>query len=205
MISGKRLLPAPHGQLEAIHQGRGRDRAAVVLHPHPLYGGTMHNPVAYAAAHGLDDAGYETLRINFRGVGESSGRYDEGRGELEDASLALDVLLSERTEKPGALLVAGYSFGAATALRLAHRDPRVTGVIAIATPVAMLDAAVLAPSDRPRLFVHGENDDLAPLAQLRERLGPEASDEIVVLPTDHFFGGETDSLRERIRDWAARR
>jgi uncharacterized protein len=202
MISGKRLLPAAHGQLEAIHQGRGRDRVALVLHPHPLYGGTMHNPVVYAAAHGLDDAGYEALRINFRGVGESTGTYDEGRGELEDAATALDFLLSERTEKPRELLVAGYSFGAATALRLAHRDPRITRVIVIATPVAMGEAEMLAPSDRPRLFAHGEHDELAPLAQLRERLPPSATDEVVVLPTDHFFGGETDALRERIRDWA---
>jgi alpha/beta superfamily hydrolase len=204
MISGKRLLPVAHGRLEAIHQGRGRDRTALVLHPHPLYGGTMHNPVVYAAAHGLDDAGYETLRINFRGVGESTGTYDEGRGELEDATTALDLLLSERTEKPRELLVAGYSFGAATALRLAYRDPRLTGVIAIATPVAMLDAAVLAPSERPRLFLHGEHDDLAPLAVLREQLAPGTADEIQVLPTDHFFAGETDPLRERVRSWAQR-
>jgi uncharacterized protein len=162
----------------------------------------MHNPVVYAAAHGLDDAAYETLRINFRGVGESTGRYDDGRGELEDAATALDALLSERAEEPREVLVAGYSFGASTALRLAHRDPRITRVIAIATPVAMLEAEVLAALGSPRLFVHGEHDDLAPLAQLRERLPSSATDEIVVLPTDHFFGAETDTLRERIRDWA---
>ena len=121
-----------------------------------------------------------------------------------NAATALDLLLSERTEKPRELLVAGYSFGASTALRLAHRDPRLTGVIAIATPVAMLDDAVLAPSDRPRLFLHGDRDDLAPLALLRERLAPGAIDEIQVLPTDHFFGGETDSMRERVRTWAER-
>lgn len=164
----------------------------------------MHNPVVYAAAHGLADADYETLRINFRGVGESTGRYDDGRGELDDATTALDALLAERTDEPREILVAGYSFGAATALRLAHRDPRITRVVAIATPVAMLDADVLVSSGRPRLFVHGESDDLAPLAQLRERLTQSAADELVVLPTDHFFGGETDDLRDRVRDWAKR-
>jgi uncharacterized protein len=202
VISGKRHLPVPHGQLEAIHQGKGRDRVALVLHPHPLYGGTMHNPVVYAAAHGLAEAGYETLRINFRGVGESTGEHDEGRGEVEDARAALDFLLADRAEPPAEVLVAGYSFGAAVALRLALSDPRVTRVIAIATPVSMVDEAALGSGRCPRLFLHGEHDDLAPLARLRERLGGAAADEVKTLPTDHFFGGETDRLRELVRDAA---
>jgi alpha/beta superfamily hydrolase len=202
VISGKRFIPAPHGRLEAIHQGQGRDRVAVVLHPHPLYGGTMHNPVVYAAAHGLDDAGFETLRINFRGVGESTGEHDEGRGEVEDARAALDFLLAARADAPAEVVVAGYSFGAAVALRLASSDPRVTRVIAIATPASTAGDAALASAGVPRLFLHGERDELAPLARLRERL-PAGADEIRTLSTDHFFSGETDRLRELVRDWAA--
>jgi alpha/beta superfamily hydrolase len=205
VIAGRRLLPAPHGQIEAIHQGAGRDRVALVLHPHPLYGGTMHNPVVYAAAHGLADAGFETLRINFRGVGESTGRHDEGRGELDDARIGLEELLSARADPPAEVVVAGYSFGAAVALRLAHADSRVTRVIAIATPASMLDEAVLGSPRCPRLFLHGEHDDLAPLEGLRERLAKcGAGDEIRTLPTDHFFAGETDRLREIVRDAVTR-
>jgi alpha/beta superfamily hydrolase len=200
VVSGKRSIPAPHGELEAIHQGKDRDRVALVLHPHPLYGGTMHNPVVYAAAHGLDDAGFETLRINFRGVGESTGRHDGGRGEVEDARVALDFLLAGRSEPPREVLLAGYSFGAAVALRLAHVDPRVTRVIAIATPATLVDEAALSATRYGRIFVHGEHDDLAPLDRLRERLGgSDASDPILTLPTDHFFSGESDRLRELVR------
>lgn len=203
MISGKCFVPAPHGRLEAILKGEGRDRAALLLHPHPLYGGTMHNPVVYAAAHGLDEAGFETLRINFRGVGESTGSYDEGRGELEDARTALDFLLARHASPPERLVVAGFSFGAVVALRLARGDARVGRVVAIATPAERLDAADLASDGRPRLFLHGEHDDLAPLAALRERLGaPAASDQVQVLAADHFFAGQDEAIRERVRDWA---
>jgi alpha/beta superfamily hydrolase len=203
VISGKRFLAAPHGRLEAIHHGKGRDRVALVLHPHPLYGGTMHNPVVYATAHGLAEAGFETLRINFRGVGESTGRHDEGRGEVEDARIGLDFLLEGREERPRVVLVAGYSFGAAVALRLAHDDLRVDRVIAIATPSAMVDDEALASSRCPRLFLHGEHDDLAPLDRLRERLAGGGGDVIRTLPTDHFFSGEADRLRDLVREAAA--
>jgi hypothetical protein len=166
----------------------------------------MHNPVVYAAAHGLAEAGYETLRINFRGVGESTGQHDQGRGEVEDVRIALDFLLDGRAEPPTEVLVAGYSFGAAVALRLAHIDSRITWAIAIATPSSMVDDATLRSRRCPRLFLHGEHDDLAPLAQLRERLdGTHGGDQIQTLPTDHFFSGEADHLREMIQEAGSRR
>src|SRR5215470_4320315 len=94
--AGNLFIPAPHGQLEAIYRPTHdrAERVALVLHPHPLYGGTMHNKVVYHTAKTLDDAGFATLRFNFRGVGASSGGHDHGRGEVDDARLALDFLLA---------------------------------------------------------------------------------------------------------------
>lgn len=165
----------------------------------------MHHPVVYAAAHGLGDAGCETLRIAFRGVGESTGDYDEGRGELEDARTALEFLFAQRAERPAVVVAAGYSFGAMIALRLARQDRRITHVVAIATPAERLAPEDLVSDGRPRLFVHGDADELAPLAGLRERLGaPVATDEIRVLAADHFFVGLGDQIRGNIREWLDR-
>lgn len=200
MIAGACTVPAPHGQLEAIHRpGADGTRVALVLHPHPLYGGTMHNPVVFHAERALREAGFSTLRINFRGVGASSGRHDGGRGEVEDARAALDFLLAEH---PGAtdVAVAGFSFGSAVALRLAKEDPRVGRTIAIGTPVAMFDASALAADGRPRLFVHGERDDVAPLASLARLLesGEPGTSLHVVAGGGHFFDGDEDELRAAI-------
>ena len=174
---------------------------ALVLHPHPLYGGTMHNPVVFHCARALHELGYETLRINFRGVGESTGEYAHGRGEVEDARTALDFLLAEQ---PAArrVVVAGFSFGAAIGLELGCADPRVNQLVAIATPAGHFDFRFLARCSKAKLFVHGERDDVAPLpalqALLRELPQPF---ELRVLPGgSHFFEGQLDALRDAIRE-----
>src|SRR5262245_58569903 len=135
MFAGKTFIPCEAGQLEAIYRPTtdAAERIALVLHPHPLYGGTMHNPVVFNCARALHDAGFETLRINFRGVGESSGTHDNGRGEVDDARTALDFLL-EKQPAAREVVVAGFSFGAAIALRLGCGDARVHRMIGIATP-----------------------------------------------------------------------
>ena len=164
MFAGKTLIPVSHGGLEAIYKPGSTDgeRVALVLHPHPVYGGTMHNPVVFHCAKALEAAGFETLRINFRGVGESTGQWDEGRGEFDDASAALDFLLESQT-KARDILVVGYSFGSAIGLRLGAEDARVTRLIAVATPVGLLDLGFLTDCSKPKLFVHGSDDELAAL------------------------------------------
>ena len=124
---GRQLIPAPHGQLEAIYRPETdrAERVALVLHPHPLYGGTMHNKVVYRIAKALDGAGIVTLRFNFRGVEGSSGGYDQGRGEAEDAGVALEWLLAQQSAARE-VLIAGFSFGASIGLRFSAAPMRFT-------------------------------------------------------------------------------
>lgn len=203
MVPGKRLLPAPHGQLEAIYRvpDAPAERAALILHPHPLYGGTMHNPVVFHCARALLEAGCATLRVNFRGVGESTGSYDHGRGEVDDARVGLDFLLAEQ---PSAreVIVAGFSFGALVGLRFGCAEPRVDRLIAIGAPLGMSDDAFLAGCTKRKLFVHGESDDVAPLAALRSaldggRVAPP-HELRVIAGAGHFFENGLDDLRAAI-------
>ncbi|HYC22415.1 MAG TPA: alpha/beta fold hydrolase [Candidatus Bathyarchaeia archaeon] len=202
----KALIPAPHGQLEAIYRPGATQgaRAALVLHPHPQYGGTMHNKVVFHCARALQEAGFATLRFNFRGVEESTGRYDNGRGEIDDARLALDFLLA-RESGAKEVLVAGFSFGAGIGLRFGCADERVDRLIAIGTPTGFggfVDAPLLAGCTKPKLFVHGGRDDLAPLAGLRrllDELPASNPAKLVELPAaSHFFDDHLDELRAAI-------
>lgn len=201
MFVGRTLIPAPHGQLEAVYRPAREDaeRVALVLHPHPLYGGTMHNKVVVHTARALEAAGFVTLRINFRGVGDSSGGYGAGVGEAEDARLALDWLLA-RQPAAREVWLAGFSFGAAVALRVGCADARVGRIVAIATPARWLDAAFLPACRTPIDFIHGDADSTAPLADLEALLAAAARSAptaLHVLPgADHFFEGHLDALRQ---------
>ena len=206
---GKILIPAPHGQLEASYRpiSAPGHRGAVVLHPHPLYGGTMHNKVVFHAARALQEAGFSTLRFNFRGVDESTGAHGNGIGEVEDARIALDYLLDA---EPGldTALVAGFSFGAAVGLRFGATEARVDRLIAIGTPVGvgrLFDAELLARSAKPMLFVHGGRDELAPIAAVRSLLAslpPGFPARLVEIPAaTHFFDDHLDELRAAIAEF----
>jgi len=199
MFVGRTIIPAPHGQLEAIYHPSTEqaERVALVLHPHPLYGGTMHNKVAVHMAKALEAAGYVTLRFNFRGVGESTGSHDGGRGAAEDARVALDYLLAHQPTARE-VLVAGFSFGASVALRFGCADARVHRLIAVGTPANWLDPEILAGCGKPIAFIHGERDQTAPLAGLEKLVGRER---IRIIPgADHFFEQQLDDLRAAIRD-----
>jgi len=202
MVPGKRLIPASHGQLEAIYRAPAAPttRVGLILHPHPLYGGTMHNPVVFHCARALHECGFATLRINFRGVGESSGEHDHGRGEIDDARDALDALL---IEQPSAteVVVAGYSFGAAVGLRFGCADDRVHRLVAIGTPIGMSDMSFLGACAKPKLFAHGDRDDVAPLAALERAwqsdIAPPRQLEVIA-GAGHFFENAMDELRAAI-------
>jgi hypothetical protein len=214
----------PAGRLEAIlaHPEGLPVAAAVVCHAHPLHGGMMHFKVVYRAAKALQSAGLAVLRFNFRGVGRSEGAHDHGTGEQEDARAAL-VEMQDRF--PGLpLVMGGFSFGSAVALRVAARDARVNVVFALGYPLLLSFRGTpggpvpgnppgwqthehLAQARQPRLFVQGENDEFGPGEALRAlvlELPPPR--EIVVIPgADHFFDGQLDALQGAIADWAERR
>jgi len=204
--AGNLFIPAAHGQLEAIlkepRQGPSRG-VALVLHPHPLGGGTMHNKVVFRAAAALNDAGLTTLRINFRGVGQSTGQHDEGRGELDDVRAALDYLAAQY---PGQRIVlCGFSFGARVGLDSGIADPRVAFLIGIGTPLEKYDFTFLNACRKPLLLVHGENDEFGDVEELRRlvsELEKSTPVQLVVIPgAGHFFDDRLDDLKHAITDW----
>ena len=201
---GNLLIPAPHGHLEAIYRPKSEqaERVALVLHPHPQHGGTMHNKVVFRAARALQEAGFETLRFNFRGVGHSTGEYDQGRGEADDARVALDYLLAHQL-RAREVVMAGFSFGAAIGLRVGCGDARVTHLIAIGTPARLYDFTFLGACLKPKLFIHGTEDEIAPLAPLEELLStlPAQNDYRLVRTAGHFFDDQLDELMQAIKSY----
>jgi len=176
----------------------GAAHAVVVCHPHPEYGGTMDDGIVTTVASRLAAAGIATLRFNFRGVGRSEGRHGGGAAEVDDVRAALDAL-AERA--PGArLALAGYSFGAAVAVRTALADARPRRVAAIALPTAMLDAEFLDGCRTPTLLVQGDRDQYSPLGRLETLVarcpGPT---EVVHIPgADHFLYPAVERVAEHV-------
>ena len=204
--AGNLFIPATHGQLEAILK-EPRDGpapgVALVLHPHPLGGGTMHNKVVFRAASALNEAGLTTLRINFRGVGQSSGEHDEGRGELDDVRAGLDYLA---TNYPGIpITLCGFSFGARVGLEVGISDSRVVNLISIGTPLGKYDFGFLLACRKPILFVHGSLDEFGDAAHLRRlvsQLEERTDVEVKIIEgADHFFVGHLDQLKQAITEW----
>ena len=176
---------------------------ALVLHPHPLGGGTMHNKVVFRAASALNDAGLVSLRINFRGVGQSTGTHDEGRGEIEDVRAGLDYLTEQYPEKP--VTIAGFSFGSRVGMEVGQGDERVRDLISIGTPVDKYDFSFLKSCRKPILFVHGDHDEFGSADKVRalvDSLPPEAHARLEIIEnTDHFFDGRLDEMKHVITSW----
>ena len=206
------FLEGPAGRLEALLNA-GSERAthaAVVCHPHPLFGGTLHNKVVFHTMKALHSFGFPVLRFNFRGTGLSQGEHDHGQGEVDDVRTALDWLDAEY-HRP--LIFAGFSFGAAVGLRASYSDERVRALIAAGTPVAPVasdseEARVytfdfLRDCTKPKLFVSGARDQFGPRAKLEALVAsiPEAKKLVVIEGADHFFEGRLRELREAIEAW----
>ncbi len=200
-------IPVAHGWLEAAlkepdESPRG---AAVVCHPHPIHGGTMHTKAVYRAAQGLVDAGLVALRFNFRGVGASTGSHDGGIGEKDDVSDALDWLEARYPSLP--VVVGGFSFGSMVGLGVGAEDDRVVGLMGLGLPVAQpeYDFGFLADVDRPVLVVQGEHDQFGSadvVADYLRGLGPHITF-VRIAGADHFFTDHLDELREAVRGYYA--
>jgi len=208
--AGNLFIPAPHGRLEAIlkepqiNPPRG---VALVLHPLPTGGGTMHNKVVFRAASALNESGLITLRINFRGVGQSTGEFDSGRGEIDDARAALEYLEHQYRMKP--LAICGFSFGARVGMEIGIADDRVNFLISIGTPVDKYDFSFLKTCRKPILFVHGEHDEFGDVGRLRsivEELQEQTSVRLTVIPgAGHFFENHLDEVKGAISEWVTAR
>lgn len=189
---GQRLwIEGPAGRLEAVLRAATAPRgSAVVAHPHPLHGGTLHNPVVFHADRELNRAGLSTLRFNFRGVGTSDGSHDEGRGEVHDLASAARWL---RALAPGApLLLVGYSFGSWCAIRHAVADREVAGVIAIGLPVRVYPFLELRDLRCPFAVVQGSEDEFGTPAEVEALLdGAGVTAPVLTVPgTSHLFPGK---------------
>ncbi len=197
-------LEGPAGLLEAIlwtPSAAAPPLAAVVCHPHPLFGGTMHNKVVYQAAKSLDALGIPVLRFNFRGAGLSDGGHDRGHGEQGDVRAALDFLVSEFPGVP--LLLAGFSFGSWVGMRAGCEDPRVAHLIGLGIPVNSTDFSFLRQCHKPKLFVHGSNDEHGAIEKVKALMPtlPRENHLVVVEGADHFFTGKLDQLDRAINAW----
>jgi alpha/beta superfamily hydrolase len=192
-------LEGPAGPLEGLLQERETDApavAAVLCHPHPLYGGTMHNKVVHRMGSALFDLGAAVLRFNFRGAGKSAGRHDGGVGELEDARAALGFVSGRF---PGARRwVGGFSFGAWVAARLAASEPAVDRLLLVAPPVARPGFEVLRTSTVPKLIVQGTRDELCPLEELEREYPTWAEPKrlVKVEGAGHFFDRQLGALKQ---------
>lgn len=193
------FLDGPAGRIEAALRSATRPRGAAVLaHPHPLYGGTLHNPVIFHADRALHGAGWTTLRFNFRGVGRSEGFHDDGRGEASDVGAAIDRLRGEVRDVP--LLVVGYSFGARAGLMWALGDPRVEGMIAIGLPTRIWRFDEIPSFGRPIAVVQGSKDEFGPLDEVRRVLAPAVPSARlwVIDGAPHLFPGRAQEAAERV-------
>jgi len=199
------FLEGPAGRLEAIlwtpSEAARPPLAALVCHPHPLFGGTMHNKVVYNTAKSLDALGLPVLRFNFRGAGQSAGEHDRGVGEKDDARAALDFLVAEFPNTP--LLLAGFSFGAWVGLRVGCEHPRVSHLIGLGIPVNSTDFSFLRRCAKPKLFVHGSDDEFGVIEKVRTLIGSTHGENhlVIVEGADHFFAGKLDQLDAAITNW----
>ena len=211
--AGNLHIPAPHGRLEAIlKEPRGVEAraAALVLHPHPLHGGTMHNKVVFRTARGLEDAGAVTLRFNFRGVGHSTGEHTGAQGgEQEDARVALDYLVEKYPSLP--VFLAGFSFGARVGLEVGTHDARVRYLVGVGTPVSIperdYDFSFINDCRKPLLLVHGGRDEFGSVPDLHAlaaRLPDPSLVRTEIIPdAGHFFDEQLEDLRHAVAGWAA--
>ena len=206
------FLDGPAGQLEALLNAGSASaaHAALVCHPHPLFGGTLHNKVVFHTMKALNGFGFPVLRFNFRGTGLSAGEHAGGVGEVEDVRAALDWLEREFSLP---IIFAGFSFGAAVGLRAAYNDDRAPVLIALGLPAVPVQAGgedarvynfdFLRESTKPKLFVSGSRDQFAPPGKLEALVGTFAEPKKLVRieAGDHFFEGRLKEMRAAIEDW----
>ncbi|MGO9570585.1 MAG: alpha/beta hydrolase [Desulfomonilaceae bacterium] len=187
------------GVLEIPDAAENPAAAAVLCHPHPMFGGNMYNNVVRALKKGMDQRGLISLRFNFRGTGQSWGTHDNGIGEIEDVRAAVDFLQAQEQVDIRRLIIAGYSFGCWVGLKAAASDPRLKRLIGISPPVDSYDFSFLETETRPKLLIAGDRDFVCSLERFEKLLDriPEPKKGVILPGADHFHvGGEDALIRE---------
>lgn len=206
------IFNGPAGRLEGrLHPAKNKKAPiALVLHPHPRFGGTMNNEIIYHLYYMFARRGFTVLRFNFRGVGRSQGAFDHGVGELSDAAAALDWVQTFHSEAPG-VWIAGFSFGAWIGMQLLMRRPEVEGFISISPPANMYDFTFLAPCPSSGLIVHGTSDDVVPEADVKKLVEKLKTQKGITIDYEkmegatHFYEKETAQVNEMVGDYVDRR
>jgi alpha/beta superfamily hydrolase len=202
------FLKGPAGRLEAMLWSSARTEpalAAVVCHPHPLYGGTMHNKVVFRVAKTLHRLGLPVLRFNFRGAGLSEGTHDEGRGETGDVRAAIGYM--SREFHWCSIVLVGFSFGAWVGLRVGCVESRVGELVGVGIPVDISDLSYLVDCEKPKLFIQGSRDQYGAreTAEALVSTLPEPKRAVFVEGADHFFAGKLHHVEAALRDWMVER
>ena len=206
MKEEKIFFPSSGFKLEGLISTDGAFSAkggVILCHPHPQYGGDMHNPVILSGVHAAWEAGLSTLRFNFRGVGESGGAYSDGIREKEDVQAAIECLNATFGEQDHSLILVGYSFGAWAGMPIAAKDGRINGMVAIAPPLEMYDFGYLKGCPKKKLIVAGSQDLFCPLPLLEEWYQQLADPKslFIIEGADHFFSSHQRSLLPPLREF----
>jgi uncharacterized protein len=202
-LRGNLFIEGPAGRLEAILKDPSTPmrRSAVICHPHPLYGGTMHNKVVYRIARTFSEAGFTALRFNFRGVGLSAGTHDYGQGEQQDLRAAIDFM--QRRYPDDEIWAAGFSFGSGVMLKVCCDDRRIRALVAAGVPTSVFEPGEVPAGEKPKLVVNGSQDEFGPTEGLR-RFFEQISDpkeQAIIEGADHFFEGHLDDLSGAVADF----
>ncbi|HUS54138.1 MAG TPA: alpha/beta hydrolase [Thermohalobaculum sp.] len=206
------IFAGPEGRLEGrYHPNADKDAPiALILHPHPKFGGTMNNPVTYQLHYAFREMGFTVMRFNFRGVGRSQGEFDQGIGELSDAASALDYLQAQN-QSTKACWVAGFSFGAWIGMQLLMRRPEISGFISVAPPANMYDFSFLAPCPSSGLIINGDADRIVPndeVEKLSNKLKAQRGITIthtVVPEANHFFEKGMEEMVGHVKTYVTTR
>jgi hypothetical protein len=197
-----REIPGPAGTLEAlVDKPPGGPRAAVVFaHPLPTEGGTMHTKVVFQSAKALARIGCIVLRFNFRGVGRSTGKWDEGPGEIDDFRAAVDFVAGRHPDLD--IWAAGFSFGSYVAMTAGADDNRICALIGVAPPVDRYEFTTVKASTKPKFIIHGERDELISIRQVREFYAQlqEPKELVEIDRANHLFEGQASEVGDALED-----
>lgn len=206
------IFAGPEGRIEARYHKNEQKNApiAIVLHPHPVYGGTMNNKVTYNLYQAFVRHGFSVMRFNFRGVGRSQGKFDDGIGEMTDAATALDWMQQNHPDA-STCWVGGFSFGSWIAMQLLMRRPELEGFLAISPPASMYDFSFLSPCPSSGLIAQGDADDVVKeeaVSKLAAKLATQKGGKVeyrVVRNADHYYRNHMDELNKLIDDYIVSR